>query len=357
MDFGLSDEQKLLESSLRRYLAESVPTTRVREILATETANDAKLWADLAELGATGVLVPESHGGSGLGLLDAAIVAQSLGHAVTPAPYLATCVMAPVAFASAPAALQEKWLPRIATGEAMLGAAFTEAVAKRDDAGLRVERDRIHGTALFAIDAGLAQAFLVALGRDRIAIVARDAEGLTVTPLPTIDRTRRLAELRFEGVALGDCIDAPAVVDRTIAAGRVAIAADTLGACERAIEMAVAYAKQRVQFGRAIATFQAVKHLCAEMVAELEPARSLVWYAAHAFGERPAEASRMAAHAKAHLAEIGTQIVRTATEVHGGIGFTSEHDLHLWFKRVGLDRQLLGGPEVVRAEAALALEA
>jgi alkylation response protein AidB-like acyl-CoA dehydrogenase len=137
-----------------------------------------------------------------------------------------------------------------------------------------------------------------------------------------------------------------------IAAGRVALAADVLGACERAIDMAVGYAKQRQQFGRAIATFQAVKHLCAEMVAELEPARSLVWYAAHAFDHRPDEALALAAHAKAHLAEIGTSIVRTATEVHGGIGFTSEHDLHLWFKRVGLDRSLLGAPDVIRAEVA-----
>ena len=352
MDFGLSDEQKLLEQSLRRYLAESVPTSRVREIMASETAHDAKLWADLAELGATGVLVPEAQGGSGLGLLDAAIVAQSLGHGATPAPFLATSVMAPVALAAGTAAQHGAWLPRIATGKVVLGAALTEAVAMRGDAGLRLDGDRIAGTALFAIDAGAADAFLVALGRDRIAIVPRDAAGLTVTPLATIDRTRRVAELVFAGVPIAESIEAPGLVERVIAAGRVAIAADTLGACERAIEMAVAYAKQRVQFGRAIATFQAVKHLCAEMVAELEPARSLVWYAAYAFDQRPGEAAQMAAHAKAHLAEIGTQIVRTATEVHGGIGFTSEHDLHLWFKRAGLDRQLLGGPEIVRAEAA-----
>lgn len=352
MDFGLSDEQKLLEQSLRRYLAESVPTSRVREIMATETAHDAKVWSDLAELGATGVLVPEEHGGSGLALLDAAVVAQSLGHGATPAPFLGTSMIAPVALAAAAPALRAKWLPRVATGEVVLGAALTEAVARRGDAGLRVEGDRIHGTALFAIDAGAADAFLVALGPDRIAIVPGDAAGLTVTPLATIDRTRRVAELVFANVAIADAIEASGVVDRVVAAGRVAIAADTLGACERAIEMAVAYAKQRVQFGRAIATFQAVKHLCAEMVAELEPARSLVWYAAYAFDERPEEAPQMAAHAKAHLAEIGTQIVRTATEVHGGIGFTSEHDLHLWFKRAGLDRQLLGGPERVRAENA-----
>ena len=144
----------------------------------------------------------------------------------------------------------------------------------------------------------------------------------------------------------------PGIADRVLAAGRIALAADILGACERAIEMAVAYAKQREQFGRTIATFQAVKHLCAEMVAELEPARSLVWYAAYAFDERPEEASLLALHAKAHFAEIGTFIVRTATEVHGGIGFTDAYDLHLWFKRVGLDRQLLGSPELLRAEAA-----
>jgi len=350
LDFGLSDEQKLFEQSLRRHLAESVPTTRVREIMAGETAHDPKLWADLAELGATGVLVPDAHGGSGLALLDAALVAQSLGHAATPAPFVATSVMAPVALAHGTPAQQAAWLPRIATGRCALGAAFTESVARRADAGLRLDGDRIRGSALFAIDAGAADAFLVALGRDRVAIVPRDATGLTVTLLATIDRTRRVAELVFDGVAPADVVAAPGVVDRVLAAGRVAIAADVLGACERAIEMAVAYAKQRVQFGRPIATFQAVKHLCAETVAELEPARSLVWYAAYAFDERPDEALRVAALAKSHLAEIGTTIVRTATEVHGGIGFTSEHDLHIWFKRVGLDRALLGSPDVVRAE-------
>jgi alkylation response protein AidB-like acyl-CoA dehydrogenase len=135
-------------------------------------------------------------------------------------------------------------------------------------------------------------------------------------------------------------------------AGRVALAADLLGASERALEKAVRYAGQRVQFGRVIGSFQAVKHLCAEMAAELEPARSLVWYAAYAFDHRPDEASLVAAHAKAHLAEIGTAIVRTATEVYGGYGFTDEGELHLWFKRVGLDRQLLGAPDALRGEAA-----
>jgi alkylation response protein AidB-like acyl-CoA dehydrogenase len=356
MDFALSDEQKLLEETLRRYLAESVPTTRVREIATTESAFDAKLWGDLAELGAAGILVAEEHGGSGLGLLDAALVAQSLGHGATPAPFLATGVIAPVALAGGTPAQQREWLPRIASGERVVGAAFTEAVARRGDAGLRCDGGKLTGTAFFACDAAAADAFLVAVDRERIALVPRDAAGLAVQPLKTIDATRRVAELVFEGVAPSDWIGGrdgtSGLVDRALAAARVAIAADTLGACERAIEMAVAYAKQREQFGRAIATFQAVKHLCAEMVAELEPARSLVWYAAHAFDQGSEDAALVALYAKAHLAEVGTAIVRTATEVHGGIGFTSEYDLHLWFKRAGLDRQLLGGPDATRAEAA-----
>ena len=264
--------------------------------------------------------------------------------------------MAPVALAAGTPAQQREWLPRIAAATAVLGVAASEVVGARGDAGVRVESGKLHGTALFAIDSGAADAFLVAPDRDRIALVPRDAAGLGVTTLTTIDRTRRVAELRFEGVAPAEWIGgrdgAPGRVDRMLAAGHVALAADILGACERAVELAVAYAKQREQFGRPIATFQAVKHLCAEMVAELEPARSLVWYAAYAFDERPEEASLLALQAKAHLAEVGTAIVRTATEVHGGIGFTDEYDLHLWFKRAGLDRQLLGNPESLRAAAA-----
>lgn len=356
MDFGLSDEQKLLEQTLRRFLTDAAPPSRVREIMNGESAHDPKLWAQLAELGIAGILVPESQGGGGLQLLDAALAMQSLGFHATPAPFLSTSVLAPVAFAAATPAQQCEWLPRIAAAHTVLGVAASELAAARAGAGVRVENGRLAGTALFALDAGAADAFLVALDADRIALVPRDADGVTVTPLKTIDRTRRIAELEFGEVAPAEWIGgregAPGLALRMLAAGRIALAADILGACERAIELAVAYAKQREQFGRAIATFQAVKHLCAEMVAELEPARSLVWYAAYAFDERPEEASLLALHAKAHLAEIGTAIVRTATEVHGGIGFTDEYDLHLWFKRVGLDRQLLGGPELLRAEAA-----
>jgi alkylation response protein AidB-like acyl-CoA dehydrogenase len=356
MDFGLSEEQRLLETNLRRYLETERPVKRVREILATPDARDDALWLSLAEMGVLGVLVPEAEGGSGLGLLDAVVAAEGLGRGIAPAPFLGTAVMAAVALVAAGTVEQRKeWLPRIAAGQVRIGIAATELTAPRPGAGFRVEGERLVGQALFVIDAA-ADAYLVPVNGDSLALLPRSAPGLTLELLPTIDRTRRFGELLADGVAPAEWIGgrghAGAAIQRMVDAGRVSVAADVLGACETALERSVAYAQQRVQFGRVIGSFQAVKHLCAEMVAQLEPARSLVWYAAHAFDSIPEEASLMAAHAKAHLCEIGTSIVRTATEVHGGIGFTDEHDLHLWFKRVGVDRQLLGTPDAVREDAA-----
>jgi alkylation response protein AidB-like acyl-CoA dehydrogenase len=207
------------------------------------------------------------------------------------------------------------------------------------------------------LDAALADHFLVPLdGGGSLVMVDAAAPGLECTRLTTIDRTRGFAELSFSGAEVAEFIGPPGraaeASRRMLDAGRVILAADILGASERALELAVAYAMQRRQFDRVIASFQAVKHMCAEMVAELEPARSLVWYAAHSFDAVPGDASLMASHAKAHLSEIGPAIVRAATEVHGGIGFTDEQNLHFWFKRVNVDRQLLGSPEALREEAA-----
>ncbi len=357
MRFGLSEEQRLLEETLARFLVEHVPTPRVREIMKRDDAHDVGLWRELAELGAAGVLVAAEHGGSGLGMLDAALVAQRLGHAAAPTPFLASGVMAPTALATAGTpAQQREWLPKLASGEAVLGVAVTEQVAARDGAGVRLDGEQLRGTALFALDSGAARAYLVAAGPDSLYLVARDAPGLATTTLATVDETRRVAELVLDGVRPADAIGgrggARAAIARMLDAGRIALAADALGACDRALALSVDYAKQRKQFGRLIGSFQAVKHLCAEMVAEIEPARALLWYAAHAFDAAPEESALHALLAKSHLSEVATRVVRTATEVHGGIGFTDECDLHLWFKRVALDRQLLGGPERLRAQAA-----
>jgi alkylation response protein AidB-like acyl-CoA dehydrogenase len=359
MDFALSEEQQLLADTVRRYVGEECPIARVRELVAKEPGSDGGTWKALSELGLAGLLVPEEHGGSGLSLLDAAVAAEALAWGVIPSPFLGSAVMAPVAIGVAGSPEQQaRWLPRLATGDCRIGVAATEVVARRDGAGVEEREGRLYGTALMVLDGPDADAYLVPLGEggSRLALVDGSAQKLSGRSLTTIDRTRAFAELEFDGTEvsewLGDEATASAATRRMLDAGRVMLAADILGASGRALELAVAYAMQRKQFERVIASFQAVKHMCAEMVAELEPARSLVWYAAHAFDEVPSEATLMACHAKAHLSEIGPFIVRTATEVHGGIGFTDEQNLHYWFKRVGVDRQLLGTPEAVREEAA-----
>ncbi len=358
MDFALSEEQELLASTLRRYLDEECPITRVRELVADAAGNDGGTWKALCELGIAGLLIPEEFGGSELGLLDAAVAAECLAWGGAPAPFLGTAVMAPVALCEAGSPEQRaRWLPGLASGSTRVGVAANELASRRDGAGVEVRDGRLHGTALMVEGGPDANFFLVPTeAGTRLAWVDAQADGVTCKRLTTIDRTRGFAELHFDATPVADWLGgeggARRATQRMLDAGRVILAADILGASERTLELAVAYAMQRKQFERIIGSFQAVKHMCAEMVAELEPARSLVWYAAHAFDHVPEEATVTALHAKAHLSEIGPFIVRTATEVHGGIGFTDEQNLHYWFKRVGVDRQLLGAPEALREQAA-----
>ena len=363
MDFGLSDEQKLLDDSVRRFLAERLPIARVRELRDAGQAFDRDAWKELAALGVVGCLVPEEFGGAGLGVLDAAVIATALGHGASPLPFLGPCVMAPLLLrALGSREQQQSWLPRLAAGEARVAVAAAEQVERRQHAGVRQQAGRLAGVSLFVIDGVGADAYLVPAEGD-LWLVPASAPGLEVLPLATLDATRALAELRLVGVEpaerLGVAGGAAPALERAIDVARALIAADLLGCCDRALELAVAYAMQRRQFERPIASFQAVKHVCAEMAAAIEPARALVWYTAHAFdASGPPHASLaeeppvLAALAKAHLAEVATFVVRTATEVHGGIGFTDACDLHFWFKRAALGRQLLGGPARLRARAA-----
>lgn len=356
MEFGLSEDQRLLQESVGRYLAEASELERVRRAADGDGAVREAIAAGLGELGLGGIVAPEAAGGAGLGLLDAVLVQEQLGRHVAPAGFMAQAVMAAMALAEAGSEAQRgDWLPKLVAGEVCFGMAVSEAASAREKAGVASGPEGLSGKALFALEPEAATHFLIA-DRDRgLHIVARDAAGLTVNAMPTIDRTRPVAELVLSNAAaeaLAGGNDASAAVQRVIAAGRVLTAADSLGAAQMMIEKAVAYAKEREQFGRTIGSFQAVKHLCAEMAARLEPCRSLIWYAAHAAGAEPDEFPLMAALAKSHMAEVGTFVARTATEVHGGMGFTDLMGLHYWFKRIGLNRQLLGGPEIVRADAA-----
>jgi alkylation response protein AidB-like acyl-CoA dehydrogenase len=355
MEFALSSDQTMLQESLERTLARVCPLDRVRQAAeAREPARD--VWDALVELGVPGIVIPEAFGGAGLNLLDAALVSEMLGRHVAPVPFIGSAVLAPLALIGAGSETQKReWLPKLAAGKAMAGIAISEAIAgARDGAGVVAKDGRLSGSALFVLDFAQADIFIVVDRSGQMHLVNADASGLTKIALTTIDATRVLGELRFDSVAAEPLVsgDSAATLRRMRDGGWVMLAADTLGAGQRMIEKAVDYAKERQQFGRAIGSFQAVKHMCAEMAAELEPCRALVWYAAHAFDAIPAEASLTAAHAKAHTSEIGRFVARTATEVHGGMGFTDLLGLHYWFKRIGLNRQLLGGPERVRHLAA-----
>jgi alkylation response protein AidB-like acyl-CoA dehydrogenase len=356
MEFALSNDQTMMQETVVRTLDRVCPLERVRQAAADKQAMAAEVWAALAETGVAGLIIPEEHGGVGLTLLDAALAAEALGRSVAPVPFVASAVMAPLALMGAGSAAQQgEWLPRLASGEAILGVGVAEAAAgARDGAGITAANGKLSGKALFVLDAGAAEGFILADRTGGLHLARKDAPGLALTGLTSIDPTRSIAEVGLSETPAEPLDARPAgpVLRRMIDAGRLMLAADILGAGQRMIEKAVTYAGERRQFGRLIGSFQAVKHLCAEMAAELEPCRSLVWYAGYAADEDPARASLMAAHAKAHLSEVGTFVARTATEVHGGMGFTDLVGLHYWFKRIGFDRQMLGGPERVRADAA-----
>ncbi len=357
MEFGLSEEQRLFDEAVRGFLADRVPMEERRR-LAEGEGFDPSLWNGLVELGLTGVLVPERFGGSGLGVFDAALVAEALGAAAAPAPFAGPAVMAPLALlAAGDAAQQGRWLPAIAAGDMRIAVAFAGLAGTAGAGDLRLDGPRLHGTVRGVMDAAGASHILTVADDGRMALLPVSSAGVEVSMRRSLDRTRALADVAFAGAEaepLQAANDPLAAARRVLDAGRVMLAADTLGACQHMVDEAVAYALQRVQFGRVIASFQGVKHTCADMVTTLEPARSLVWYAAYAQDAVPDEARMAACHAKAHLGEVGRDVSRHATEVHGGMGFTDLLGLHYWFKRVAFDRQVLGSPERCREEAAAA---
>ena len=345
MEFGLSQEQLILEESVRKFLASEVSLDAVRNVASGETT-DTGIWQSLAEMGLAGVLIPEAHGGAGLGMLDAVVIAEALGYAACPGPFLSSAVMASYLLNESGATDP---LARMAAGEYRVGIAFADAIGARKGQ-VSESGSALSGQTLFALDAE-ADAYLVALNDGRVFMI--EASALTRAPLTTIDHTRSVCELSFDASPACLVTDDKALVRQTILRGRAIQAADTLGAAQCMLDQAVAYSLERKQFNRVIASFQAVKHLCAEMASQLEPCRAFVWYAGHAFDESTEDAAVTACHAKAHLAEVGQFVAKTSTEVHGGMGFTDLLGLHYWFKRIGFNRQMLGSPEAVRQEAAV----
>ena len=348
MDFGLSEEQTLLQDSVNRCLDAHAGLETVRRV-AAGTDTDAAIWSALCEIGIGALLLPEEHGGVGLEPLDAALVAECLGYRCAPSPFLGSSVLGPLALTLAGG--QDDRLARLAAGQLRIGVALGEAVAARAGAGIRSHRGRLSGKALFVLDPDAGE-YLVTDRDRRLFLVPAAATQRRAQP--TIDRTRPTCELTVDDVPAALLSDDPGHLGKLLDTGRVMLAADTLGAAQNMLDQAVAHAGERRQFNRPIGSFQAVKHMCAEMAASLEPCRAMVWYAAHALSAVPEEAHLSACHAKAHVAEVGTFVARKATEVHGGMGFTDLLGLHYWFKRIGFNRQMLGAPELVREQAARA---
>ena len=354
MYFGLSEEQKSLEENINRFLEDNASLDVIKAVANGESDKAKEVHQGIIDLGLSGLIVPEDYGGLELNMLFATVVAAALGSGTAPVPYTGSYVMAPMAINLGGDDNQKSnWLPKIAGGECVIGVGLSEYVGAREDAGIEFSDGKLSGRCLFLIDGKDADAYLLANKSGELFIVDSASSGISVTELTTVDKTRISIELVLDKV---DAEILPGsndkkVIEKVLDAGRLMLAADTVGAAQVMLDKSVAYSLERKQFGRLIGSFQAVKHMCAEMAAELEPCHSMIWHAAHCQDNVPEEARLMACQTKAHISEVGKQVSKTATEVHGGMGFTDELGLHYWFKRIGLNRQLLGSPELIREEA------
>lgn len=353
MNFLLSDDQREILEAVERYFAKALPAQKLHAIVDGDSGFDASLWQGLAEIGALGALVPEAHGGLGLEMIDAAIVAEAIGRVAAPVPYLGhqLAVLA-LSLAGSPEQ-QAQWLPGLADGSRIATVAFL------DQGGWQPEQWKLDGGSSlsgakrhvpFAPQADLV---IVGVRGGGLVLVERGATGLAIEPEDGVDRTRRLSTLRFSSTP-GEVLPGASagVASRVRDAALALVAADAFGGATRALDMAVEYAKTRQQFGAVIGQFQALKHQLANMAVDVEPARGLYWYAAHAFDHLPDAAPRACALAKAHLADRYVQVARDATEAHGGIGYTWEYDLHVWLKRAMFDSAWMGTAREHRARAA-----
>ena len=348
MDFEFSEDQELLRASVRRFLAEQAPIAYVRALLDDERGTTDDVWSGLAELGATGLLVPEAHGGAGGGMVDMAVVLEELGRAVHPGPFASSAVGA-VSLVHLAGTDDDRaaLLPGLASGETTGTVALDEPGAGATSAN---GQWRITGHLAHVPDGVAADIIVVSAttadGELGAFVVERDAPGLTVTPTPTVDGTRKFATATLSDaparrLGAGDGTDAVAeTVNRLV----VAAAVDGVGAASRALEMAVDYAKERRQFDSPIGSFQAVQHVCADMLRAVELARAGAYYACWAADAADAsERHRAATMAQAFAADELYGVGASLIQVHGGIGFTWEHDAHLYYKRLLTLKELAGG--------------
>lgn len=354
MNFLLSDEQVALVDTVKNLLRDKADSVRVHKIFDVpgDAKFDAELWAALVEMGVPAIMVPEEHGGLGLELVDLAIVAEALGNAAAPVPFLGHVLAALAISLGGSDEQKAAWLPRLASGEALATVAFGEGKAAwlPGEWKLSAAGGTLSGVKTLVPNA--AEADLIVVGvAEGFALVEKGA-GYTVARVDSADRTRPVDTVTFDNAAAQLLSAGKDAADKVIDAAAVLLAADAFGGADRCVEMSVEYSKMREQYGQPIAAFQGLRYQLVAMAMATEPSRGLYWYAAHAWDKLPEKARHAAAQAKAHLTDTYLQITRDTVEAHGGIGFTWEHDTHVFMKRAMLDWTWLGSPSRHRLRAA-----
>lgn len=331
MQFGLSESQNILKNNARKFFAAECPMAEVRRISETETAHDAKLWRAMAEQGFLGVLIPEDAGGMGLGMVELAALAEEMGRALVPGAFISTLLASSLIHAAG----SSKHLAGIASGDVKATVALLESSGSwNPDA---VAMPALKGEKMFVPEAGSADVIVVAArdGGD-LALYLVDAKSVEKSAMPSLDLTRRLYSLKFsdakgELLARGDA--ARNALERALDIATLAVSAEITGGMQRTLEMAVDYAKTRKQFGKPIGQYQAVQHQCADMLVWTESSRSAAYYAAYAFDNSTPDARAAVSVAKVYASDACREVGNRGVQVQGGMGFTWENDVHLYYRR------------------------
>jgi alkylation response protein AidB-like acyl-CoA dehydrogenase len=358
VNFAFSEEQEELRRTVRSFLEQKSPESEVRRLMETTEGYDPSVWKQMGEqLGLQGLAIPEEFGGSGYSYVELGVVLEEMGRALLCAPYFSTVVLAAnTLLHCGDESAQKEYLPGIASGETIATLAFTEPSGRWDADGIQMQASgsgdswTLDGEKMFVIDGHTADLLLVAARTGKgisLFAVPSDASGVTRTPLSTMDQTRKQAKVEFSGTParlVGSDGAGWDTLDRVLDLAAVGLAAEQVGGAQKCLEMSVEYAKVRVQFGRPIGSFQAIKHKCADMLLEVESAKSAAYYAMWAASELNDELPVVASLAKAYCSDAYFHAAAENIQIHGGIGFTWEHPAHLYFKRAKSSELLLGDP-------------
>ena len=343
MQFGLSESQIILRDSAREFFAGECQMARVRRLMETSTAYDPALWSALAAQGYTGIIFAEEYGGVGLGVVELVLLMEEAGRALLPGPLFSTVALAgAVLDACASDAQKKTYLAPICRGDARATLALLESNASWDPADVEIvcRSGRLSGEKLFVPDAAVAD-WIVVVARDGVHVVEAKAPGVSIAPMAGMDLTRKLSAVTFNDVPVAT-LDHGAGLARGLQVATTALVAEAVGGMQRTLDLSVDYAKTRKQFGKPIGTFQAVQHQCADMYLETESARSAAYYAAWTLQERAPDAAVAVSIAKMYASDAARAVGNRGIQIHGGMGFTWENDLHLYYRRAKTSETTLG---------------